>query len=213
MTSDVVVKDELRKSLQEKFASVTVSQSALARAEEMFRSQPINSFEEKMIHDITRGVPKDKLGAFGNSLSRVLGLNDEQKEELAARLDIMDYADSSESDVFEFKLDNDQFQSMYGFVSMMQQNNDKVAIAYAVHKVKFSLPQKAVNHKTTTTKKTKFLFWNLGEVQYHKNEIRYQSTMKISGDDREMLKDVYGRFKALDTLRKEGIISQINFEP
>merc|ERR1719317_869424 len=54
-----------------------------------------------MIYDITRGVPKENLDDFTVCLGDSLGLDEEQRTELHARMKMMKFARSKDSSILE----------------------------------------------------------------------------------------------------------------
>merc|ERR1719244_1694452 len=114
-----------------------------------------------MIYDITRGVPKENLDDFTVCLSDSLGLDEEQRVELHARMKMMNFAKSKDSSILEMNFNMDEMRSVYGFVSMLRENDGTVAIAYAFHKLNFKMSKKTVKFTTTTTRTRKFLCFEL----------------------------------------------------
>merc|ERR1719370_1461573 len=94
----------------------------------------MDSWDEKMVYDVTRGVPKDNLDEFTDSLKESLGLDEQQCRELRAKMKNMAYARSKDSSILEMSFNIDEFKSIYGFVSMVRENDGTIAIAYAFHK-------------------------------------------------------------------------------
>merc|ERR1719153_13244 len=121
----------------------------------------MDSWDEKMVYDVTRGGPKDNLDEFTDSLVESLGLDEQQCRELQARMKTMAYAKSKVSQILEMSFNIDEFKSIYGFVSMVREDDDTIAIAYAFHKLTFKMAAKLVKETETTTKTRKFLFWEL----------------------------------------------------
>ena len=151
----------LKSALSEKFETVIVSRSELKTADDAMRGQLMDSWEEKMIYDITRGVPKENLDDFTVCLGDSLGLDEEQRTELHARMKMMKFARSKDSSILEMNFNLDEMRSVYGFVSMVRENDGTIAIAYAFHKLNFKMSEKVVKYTTTSTKTRKFLFWEL----------------------------------------------------
>ena len=125
----------LKSALSEKFETVIVSRSELKTADDAMRGQLMDSWEEKMIYDITRGVPKENLDDFTVCLGDSLGLDEEQRTELHARMKMMKFARSKDSSILEMNFNMDEMRSVYGFVSMVRENDGTIAIAYAFHKL------------------------------------------------------------------------------
>merc|ERR1719370_941820 len=73
----------------------------------------------------------------------------------------MKFAKSRDSNILEMSFNMDEYRSMYGFVSMVREDDGTIAIAYAFHKLSFKMSQKLVKYTTTTKKPRKFLFWNI----------------------------------------------------
>merc|ERR1740137_126664 len=164
-----------------------------------------------MIYDITRGVPKENLEEFTSCLADSLGLDDEQRVELSARMKMMKFAKSKDSSILEMNFNMDQLRSVYGFVSMVRENDGTIAIAYAFHKLNFKMSEKLVKYTTTTKKERKFLFFEL-KPEITTSEAYKRERVQFGEKDINAIKSAFGRHKALETLRKEGIISAIKYE-
>merc|ERR1719317_1734048 len=132
-----------------------------------------------MIYDITRGVPKENLDDFTVCLGDSLGLDEEQRSELHARMKMMKFARSKDSSILEMNFNLDEMRSVYGFVSMVRENDGTIAIAYAFHKLSFKMSEKLVQYTTATTKKPRsFLFWDLSpevtsSVEYRQESVKF----------------------------------------
>lgn len=198
------LKNELTKALTQKFELVEVSRSNLDTAEKKLQGQLMDFWDEKMVHDVTRGVPKDSLVEYTECMSESLGLDDEQKTALLARMKVMKFAKANDSNVLEMQFNIDEFKSMYGYVSMIQEPDKTIAIAYAVHKLNFKMAAKEQHYIRESDSSA-----------YKRNQIVDVFTrterVKFSEGDINAVKETYGRFKALDTLKKEGVINAIKF--
>ncbi len=79
--------------------------------------------------------------------------------------------------------------------------SNTISSVYAVHTLKFKLAKR----KVQTEIKKKFLFIPIGtDVKVTEEEV------KLGANDIEAIKATYMRYKALETLQKEGIIATIN---
>merc|ERR1719244_848505 len=175
------------------------------------RGQLMDSWDEKMVYDVTRGVPKDNLDEFTDSLAESLGLDEQQCRALRAKMKPMAYAEAKVSQILEMSFNIDKFKSIYGFVSMVRENDGTIAIAYAFHKLTFKMAAKLV--KETETKKTKkeFLFWEI-TPEVTTSEAYRKEQVKFGEKDIDAIKKAFGRHKALETLKQEGIITAIKYE-
>jgi len=201
----------LKNALSTKFETVIVSKTELKTAEDVMKGQLMDCWEEKMVYDVTRGVPKENLEEFTECLAVSLGLDEEQKAELASRMKVMKFAKSKDSSILEMNFNFDEYKSVYGFVSMVQEEDKTIAIAYAFHKLNFKMAAKVVNYVKKTTKTRKFLFWDLSPEVTTTNEQRYER-VKFGENDINAIKNAFGRHKALETLRREGVINAIKYE-
>jgi len=201
----------LKNALSEKFETVIVSRSELKTADEAMKGQLMDSWSEKMVYDITRGVPRENLDEFTDCLGESLGLDPEQRAGLNARMKAMKFAKSKDSSILEMDFNMDKLKSMYGFVSMVREDDGTIAIAYAFHKLNFKMSEKLVKYTKTTTKPRKFLFFTVG-TDVTTSEDYKSEQVKFGEKDINAIKRAFGRHKALETLRQEGVISAIKYE-
>jgi len=202
VTAPVNVTEQLRNALCEKFDNVIVSQKELKTAQQRMKGQLFDSWEEKIVHDVTRGIPKENLEEFIEMVGDGLALDSEQMKQLVASLKPMKFAKSKESSILEMKFNVDNFRSVYGYVAMLKEEDGTLACSYAFHKLKFKLALKGM---VTTTEK-RFWFIPIGTTE----SLNYER-QKFAEDDINAIKNAFSRHKALEILMKEGIIQKINY--
>jgi len=200
MGDQVLVK--LSNKLDEKFRKVPLSRRELQSAQSLLRGDLVDCWDEKMVHDVTRGVPKANLEEFGEDMSYSLGLVGEQKQAIIGSLRKMKYSTSTESDILELYFELDQFRSVYGYMSSVREPDNTIAIAYAFHKLNFKMAPKTQLYIKKASFTPRYDIIEFGT--------RTQA-VKFGEKDIDQVKNVYMRFKALDTLHREGIISAITY--
>lgn len=173
-------------ALAEKFAAVKVSKKQVDHAEATMNEIFFDSWKESMVHDVSKGVSKDKIGEFGDNLLECLGLDNESPEarKLKANLRKINITTGANAHaIMEIDFNVDSFKSMYGFICSVDQNNGKVAIAYAFHELTFKISSDDMGQR-----------------------------VGFGVKDIQAIKNTYSKHKALTTLLEEGIIPCINYD-
>jgi len=186
---------KLTDALSGKFEKATVNKHELKIAQDVMKGQLMDKWEEKMVHDVTRGIPKENLEEFMEFLGDGLGLEGEQRKQLSGTLKSMKFSREKQSAVLEMGFNIDEMKSVYGYVAMMREEDGTQACAYAFHKLTFKVAQKAT--------KRKFWFIPLG-TSYEQ--------VKFDENDITVIKNTFGRHRALELLRQEGVIKAIRYE-
>jgi hypothetical protein len=151
---------------------------------------------------LTAGIPVDKWDDFVFKVLQTqtsLGLSNEFCKTLSA----MAYVERMDKLVWEVRYD-DGFKSSYGYLMMVRNSEKKtISCAYAVHSLSFKLADRRVETRSTQT-----FFWiPIGEeISVHHEPVKFGTK------DMDAIKETYMRYKALQALQSEGIITQITFE-
>ena len=151
-----------------------------------------------MAHDIATGIPVAKLDDYVETLKKSMDLDDKICEELKT----IAYIKTKDKVVLELKY-NTEFESKYGYIAMTRNSDDEISCAYAFHSLTFKLADRRIE----TRAQKKFWFINLGETV----SVSYEP-VRFGTKDIETIKSTYMRYKALEAMRKEGIIQEISFE-
>ena len=147
---------------------------------------------------MTTGIPAVNLDYFVEVLKKTLKLSDGACDELKT----MAYAGGKEKLVVEVAYDS-EFESRYGYIAMTKNfENNTISCIYAFHNLTFKLAPKRIE-----VRKRGFLWKILGEGR----SVSYEP-VRLGTKDIEAIKSTYMRYKALESLRKEGIIHEITFE-
>eukprot|EP00090_Calanus_glacialis_P019475 TRINITY_DN29921_c0_g1_i1.p1 TRINITY_DN29921_c0_g1~~TRINITY_DN29921_c0_g1_i1.p1 ORF type:complete len:224 (-),score=34.39 TRINITY_DN29921_c0_g1_i1:149-820(-) len=174
--------------LAEKFTKVRVNKNEVVRAEEAMNQIFLDSWTEEMVHDVSTGIDKNRIEEFGNILMECLDVKPSSPEgkKLKANLRKVNISEGQNSinahAVMEIEFNVDDFKSMYGFICSVEQNDGKVAIAYAFHSLKFKISSNELGEKVP---------FGFQQIQ--------------------AIKTCFSRHKALVTLKDEGVIPNINY--
>merc|ERR1719186_1084017 len=101
----------------------------------------------------------------------------------------MSFTRSLKNAVMEISFDS-EYKSLYGFFAADIDGPNTIAVAYAFHKLEFTIAAQKVKRLFRSTKRKEIAF---------------------AADDIKSIKDTFSRYKALDILQKEGVIQAIQF--
>jgi hypothetical protein len=175
-------------ALAEKFTKVRVNKNEVVCAEEAMNQIFLDTWSENMVHDVSTGIPKNRIEEFGNNMMESLGIESPSPEgrKLKANLRKINISEGQNSinshAVMEIDFNVDDFKSIYGFICSVEQNDGKVSIAYAFHSLKFKISSNELGEKVP---------FGFQQIQ--------------------AIKTCFSRHKALLTLKDEGVIPKINY--
>jgi hypothetical protein len=149
---------------------------------------------------LTSGIP---VANWEDFVFKVLQTSIGLSNEFCKTLSAMAYVERMDKLVWEVCYD-DGFKSSYGYLMMVRKPEKKtISCVYAIHTLSFKLADRRVETRTTK----RFLWFPIGEeISIHHEPVRFGTK------DMDAIKQTYMRYKALQALQNEGIISQITFE-
>jgi len=169
-SAEAKVAGQLALDLASKFSAVVLDKPKVDLAIEKVSTFSTSAFDEKMVHDVTIGVPLKNLDEFIDSVIIGLQLDDKGATVLKAKMSPMKYVSVKKtSDVYEIKFDDGKFTSFYGFFSAQRYEEENLAIAYAFHKLQF----------TTDADTTKIE--NMEEIKANYGRFKCMETLQSEG--------------------------------
>lgn len=140
-----------------------------------------------MKHDVTRKVKKKYFDEFTNSLLKSLGLPKDELNHVANKLQALEHDNHNSFKMLEIKYEENTWNSLYGVLAVLRSSDGEFyTIGYATHRLELRITG-------TTSDENKL--------------------PKMTPKDIRNIENVYCRHKALEALRDEGIIAQINYTP
>merc|ERR1712150_106553 len=101
-----------------------------------------DKWNEEMVYDLTRGFPVSELDNFVHDLSESLGMNEDENKKFKSKMRPLKYVvggGSKESQLLTLNFDVDDFHSVYGFVVAIKDEKELLSVAYAIHKLEFTV--------------------------------------------------------------------------
>jgi hypothetical protein len=181
--------DDVEKALIDRFSKVTVSKQEAEKGESELSSLFLDKYSANSIYAVKAGIDKSDLVEYSKSIGERLGLTPDsnQSKQLAGYMrDIQRFAKENKMNKESMQtivLDCDTVQSFYGFIAVVVQNHNSVAIAYAFNVISL----------TATTNEE-------GEP-YDLRRIM------------ETVRNTVSRHRLLVYLNQEGVTKAINYEP
>ena len=189
---------ELVKKLAKQLENVKISRTDLDAAERQLRGHLLDKWEESIDYDLTTGIPQCNFKDYIEFLKTSLGLDDG----FCKSLETMAYSDSKEKNMWAVKFET-EFESKYGFIAMIKDENQRISGVYAFHKLKFKLADRRIEKRI----QKKWWFFPIGtEVSIEHERVKFASNDIIN------IKETYMKHKALEALKCNGIINAINFQ-
>lgn len=123
------------RALEEKFMRVRINKKEVESAEAFMNRIFLDNWTENMTHDVSTGIPKDKIDEFGKNLMECLELEPTSTEgrKLIANLKKINISSGPNAinahAVMEIDFNINDFRSMYGFICAVEQNDGRISIA------------------------------------------------------------------------------------